>query len=147
MTVNGHSTALSGPSFLGNHIPSLTCRRPIPSLTPDRFISKYSCYFSVYNGIVAFFLMIILALLLKFWYLLLQVQSHIDHISFNMVYIFLQLKVKTSLGSSSLYLKVILIFIFIIWGYIVVTAHSFFGSSCTPLDITSLKNGIFLHLK
>ena len=35
----GHRDALSGVSFLRNHIPSLPCKRFVPSLTPKASVS------------------------------------------------------------------------------------------------------------
>ena len=42
----GHSAALLGASFLGNHILSLTCRRFAQNHT-NASVSRYSCSFSL----------------------------------------------------------------------------------------------------
>ena len=44
----GYSAALTGNSSFGQIMPSLTCNRPIPKLTPDASASKCSRSLSLY---------------------------------------------------------------------------------------------------
>ena len=70
----GHSAELSGSLSFENHILFLSWRRPVPNLTPDVSVSRFSCSFSLFNFINAPFAMLDLCLFLY----LSQVLFHVD---------------------------------------------------------------------
>ena len=96
----GHSAALSGASFLGNCIPSLTCRGVAPRLPPKASVSRYSWCSSFYNAMVIFFFMMFLVMSYKlscvlFWSIHILLMS-----ASTVVHILLWLVLKVFLGSS-----------------------------------------------
>ena len=138
----GHSAALSGASFLGNHILFLTCIILAPSLTPNASVSKYNCSLLLHNAMVAFFWWCFWLCHVRFD-VLFQVYSHLKRSAFLMVFHTFAIGGKMYTGSWS-YLKWLLIF-FVIMAGMSVSGHRFYGSACSPsLDIASSKNGILV---
>ena len=75
------------------------------------------------------FVMMVLAILYRVWYVLFHVHSHIDNVNFLVVHTPLHLRARILLGNS-LYLKITAI-LFYYWDIIAVSECSFLWSGCT----------------
>ena len=83
------SAALSSALFHKNHIPSLTCRKLALRLTPDASACRYECSFSLYNSMVASFLMIAFGLSYRCCYVLFHIHLLLMMCVFQVAHILL----------------------------------------------------------